>query len=181
MTSTESYDSNIIIVDGIEFETLVPDRVIVVPAAQRKSVKFGLSVTNQTPMPYRFIFFDLLPEILSPNGEIMRTGRINNGVKVKSEADFVLARPGEKLTSFVNARFCWGNFQLNLSGGDRSSGFWGFRNFKYAATYGVRFTYENKSAVRRIHHDGIIGGLWTGTVSTPWSEFRLVKTIDEVS
>ncbi|MGB3510887.1 MAG: hypothetical protein WBA93_16975 [Microcoleaceae cyanobacterium] len=66
----ESVDSNYTVTGGIKFETLVPERVLIIPNQDhiKNSVEFGIKVTNQTSTPYRFIFFSLIPEIVGPGG-----------------------------------------------------------------------------------------------------------------
>ncbi len=84
MTSPEDFDSNAIEVDGIQFETLVPDPVVILPKSWFKQflhllqfwsrspssqlssvpIKLGLSITNNTSKAFRFSFYPTLPTMM---------------------------------------------------------------------------------------------------------------------
>jgi hypothetical protein len=172
----ESNDSNAVEVDGVRFETLVPERVLTIPNRNgaKNHVQFGIRFTNLSPSPYRFIFFYLLPQLLAPDGQAIHRCYGVNGIKIPQESDFLLAMPGENLTFFLDAQFSWSNHKLRLGGYARNGGVWHFDALK-PGIYRVRFTYENRDAVRKIYYGGSIEGLWTGMVSTPFVSFRLVQ------
>ncbi|MEG4576116.1 hypothetical protein QUA56_26120 [Microcoleus sp. N3A4] len=56
MTERESFNHNAVEVDGIRFETIVPNRVLSVPVKKSNSdgytsVELGMKITNGTPIP----------------------------------------------------------------------------------------------------------------------------------
>ena len=84
MASAESFDSNAIEVNGIRFETLVPEPVVILPKSWFKQflhllqfwsrshssqlssvpIKLGLSITNNTSREFRFNFYPTPPTML---------------------------------------------------------------------------------------------------------------------
>jgi len=162
-------------VDGIRFETLVLEREILIPTkhGDQTPVQFGIRVTNLSAIPYRFIFFGLMPELQDAKGNIIERSYARNVTKGPQEDDFPLAMPNESLTFFVEGELYCYEDQLRLAGYESSGGVWTFRALS-PGRYCVRFTYENQNAVRKIYRGGTVEGLWTGKASTPWEEFRLV-------
>ncbi|MCD8486464.1 MAG: hypothetical protein LRZ84_06885 [Desertifilum sp.] len=164
-------------VDGIRFETLVPEREIIIPTkhGEKTPVQFGIRVTNCTEISYRFIFFGLMPELQDAKGTVIhRTWSGVNGVKIPQEDDFLLAIPNESLTFFVDGDFYCYQDKFGLGGNADFGGVWKFVGDLSPGRYCVRFTYENRETVRKIYHGATIEGLWRGKASTPWEEFRLV-------
>lgn len=180
MTIEESNDNNVVEVDGIRFETLVPERELTIPNIKglKNFVQFGIRITNNSSISYRFISFHLSPELKRANGELIERSYARNATKTPTESDFLLLLPQESLTFFINAKFCWRGFQLGLTGYDDSGGVWTLCNLK-PGIYSVRFTYENHSQTGKI--DGgmtpwrFLEPLWTGVVSTSYEEFRIVQ------
>lgn len=180
MTSVESNDSNAVEVGGIQFETLVP--VLTVLAKRHNvttPVRFGIRVTNMEPTPYRFIFFSLLPELLTEDGKAIERDYGRNATKAPAESDYLLSLPGESFTFFMDAELYWYNCQLQLRGYEDSGGVWHFQNLK-PALYRVRFTYESSYPIGKIEAGRkpwkFSEKLWMGKVSTPPVEFRIVQT-----
>jgi len=70
MTSGESNESNAVEVDGIEFKTVMPERIVQIPPnrpAAKTQVQFRIRITNNTANPRRFLLFSLLPDLLEIN------------------------------------------------------------------------------------------------------------------
>jgi hypothetical protein len=181
MTSGKSFDSNAVEIDGIRFETVMPKRILPIPAMQPDAttpVEFGIRITNNTPTPRRFLLFLLLPTFLGTDEQVIPPeGPAVNKTNVPQEFDFPLAMPGESLTFFLKGRFFWVNSELWFVVYVKDGGAWSFRNFK-PGTNQVLFTYKNSSSVWNIY-DGrllsaVIEDVWTGVVSTPLVEFCLV-------
>ena len=171
----KSIKNKTIEVDGIRFETLVPEREVLIPTKDGDTtpVKFGIRVTNLLTIPYRFKFFGLMPELQDAKGKVIERTWGVNGVKAPQEADFLLAMPNESLTFLVEGELYCYQDKFGLRGYESSGGVWTFRTLN-PVKYQVRFTYENQNAVRKILYGGTVEGLWTGKASTPWEEFRLV-------
>ncbi len=65
MTSFESNNDNIVQVDGIQFETVMPERVVRIPPNQpgaKTQFQFGIQITNQTANPRYFLLFAVRPQ-----------------------------------------------------------------------------------------------------------------------
>lgn len=177
-------DRTAVEVDGIRFETLVPDRVLTIPEKKRgveTYVQLGICITNNTLTPHRFSFYaSLRPEIVASDGQIIRGGCLSNILIGPLESDFQLAMPGKSAIFFPDATLFWSKhdqFTLRVPAGD--GGFWFFHDLK-PSTYQVRFTYSNKNTEATIYRrestdTKLIEGLWTGMVSTPFVEFCLVQ------
>jgi hypothetical protein len=178
MTVGESSKNNAIEVDGIQFESLVPERELKIPNPESKTkVQFGIRIANNSPTSYRFMFFCLSPEIKRENGQLIQRSYACNATKVPTASDFLLVQPKESLTFFINSKLCWRDFQLRLTGCDGIGGVWDLYHLK-PGRYSIRFTYENRSKTGKI--DGgmtpwqFLEPMWTGAVSTPYEEFRIV-------
>ncbi|MEH2324060.1 MAG: hypothetical protein V7K32_10890 [Nostoc sp.] len=172
--------SNAIEVDGLLFETLLTERVIIVPKKKLKSknssVKFGIRVTNLSPTPHRFIFFGLTPELQDANGQLIHKSGGRNATKYPQEVDYMLAMPGESVTYFLEGKF---EERKKLQGNEPSGGVWCFDNLK-PGKYRVRFTYRNENTVAIIDKGSnedmkLLEGIWKGMVSTPFVDFRITQ------
>lgn len=175
MTPKKSTNSNTVEVDGIRFETLVPERELIIPTKDntKTPVQFGIRITNLSEIPYRFKFSGLMPELQDAKGTVIERSYARNATKGLQEDDFLLAMPNESLTFFVEGEFYCYEDKLRLAGYESSGGVWTFHTLN-PGRYQVRFTYENRNAMRKIPYGGTVEGLWTGKASTPWEEFRLV-------
>lgn len=170
-------------VDGINFKTLMPECVLT--GEQKKSdaetsVELGVCVTNNMSTPIRFSFYaSFNPEMVTLDGQIVRGCYHRLGLMMAKESDFPLVMPRESITFFPEAKLFWlkrNVFTLSIAAGD--GGFWNFE-IPQPGVYKIRFTYSNKNAVTSVYSGGsidkkLIEGLWTGMVSMPFVEFRLV-------
>jgi hypothetical protein len=180
MTSSESNKSNVFEVDGIQFETILSERVLTIPVKQqnaRTPVRFGIRVTNLSSKSYRFFVFYLLPELQAADGKEIQFHYGRNATRIpEEESDFPLVNPGENFTFFLNGNLYWEDSKLLLGGRDRTGGVWIFSNLKLG-TYQMRFTYQNQEARVKLRVGGIIvEDIWTGTVSMPFVNFRLIQS-----
>jgi len=186
----ESVESNYTITGGIRFETLVPERVLIIP--NQDNIKtwadFGIKVTNQTSTPYRFIFFNLEMEMVRPDGQLIQPDYARNGTNIPWQSDFLLAKPGETLTFWIKAKFVWRGYRLGFCYRDLSNGFYTFLGLK-PIKYWVRFTYRNVFPISPNPNINIYMAsndicycnqpwpfpeeLWTGIASSPYEEFYL--------
>ncbi|MEG3858412.1 hypothetical protein [Microcoleus sp. herbarium12] len=171
----KSIKNKTIEVDGICFETLVPEREVLIPTKDGDTtpVKFGIRVTNLSTIPAGFKLCGLMPELQDAKGTVIDRSYARNATKGLQEDDFLLAMPNESLTFFVEGELYCERDKFGLTGYESSGGVWTFRTLN-PGKYQVRFTYENQNAVRKIPYGGTVEGLWTGKASTPWEEFRLV-------
>lgn len=163
-------------VDGILFETSVPERVVTIPQAESDSktlVQFGMRVTNLSSDSYRFLFFYLLPELVDADGKTLKRGYGRNATRYPETNNFILMNPGDDLTFLMKGELYWYDGKLRLDGRDKSGGIWTFRDIK-PGKYSVRFTYENREMRRKIRYGETIEGCWVGKVYTPFVEFCIV-------
>jgi len=168
-------------VDGIRFETLMPERVLRLPRIKRDaivSMQLGIRITNNTQEPLRFscFFATLIPEIVGANGQILERSGGNDAVKVPKESDFPLTMPGESIELFPEARLLWHKLdKITLHIG----GYWWFVELKLA-TYQIRFRYEEfretrewierrRESIEQMRSEKV----WSGRVDIPFAEFQL--------
>ncbi|MHC0063647.1 hypothetical protein ACWATR_12065 [Nostoc sp. UIC 10890] len=202
MTSSESNEINAVEVNGIRFETLVPERMLCLPKknliqkllsnlefllpippgyfSPKYSVQIGIRITNNTLTPIRFSFyFTLFPELVNAHGQIpFEGGWIRASASL--ESDYPLAMPGESVTYFPEIKFfgTWGNrFGLSVASGD--SGTWFFQPLK-SDNYQFRFLYNNQNEKETMYSStskdmSLIEGIWTGEVLTPFVELHLAQ------
>ncbi|MFB2918240.1 MULTISPECIES: hypothetical protein [Aerosakkonema] len=185
MTSGESFNSNAVVVDGVSFETLVPQLVLTVPNSQQETkinVEFGIRITNNTPTPFRFSSYrKLTPELVGSDERPIQLTFLRRRRLAPKESDFPLATPGESVTFFPNARLVWNRSeQLKLSIANGCGGYWSFQ-VTNPGIYKIRFIYKNENMEQTIHdkeekltNRKLIQGLWTGEVFTPFVKFRLI-------
>jgi len=178
MTSSESHNSsansNVVEVDGIRFETLVPERMYRLPKYEEETpIQFGVRITNNSSTPYRFDLPNFLPEILDKHGKVMQMGGGRNATGMIEESDVPLIIPGEKLEYWMNAKFMWfGKNCIQLTGIAQYGLIWNFYNF-LPGKYQIRLTYNNPLPTRKIQLVKEIDGFWIGKVATPFARLRL--------
>ncbi|MCC5638803.1 hypothetical protein LC593_23815 [Nostoc sp. CHAB 5844] len=177
-------DNNAVEVEGIRFETLVPERVLTLPEKKRRvvtRVQLGICITNNTPEPVRFNLFNtLIPQLVEVDGQVCLRGYFRRGTKRPSESDFPLVMPGESFTLFPYAELSWRKldpFTLIIEASD--GGYWDFDGLK-AGIYQIQFVYNNKCTTQEIYdrtsmNTNLIENLWIGKVSTYFVEFCLVE------
>ncbi|GGA25945.1 hypothetical protein [Okeania sp. KiyG1] len=172
-------NDKVIEVDGIRFETILPETVLTFPEKKgdiRIPVQIGIRINNNTPNSLRFSFYRTLSgEIVTPNGQIVSGIYRLLGVKSPKESDFPLVLPGKNLTFFPKALFEFkgDRFTLSIALGD--GGFLSFEIFK-PGIYQIRFTYNNKFEIatiyeREIKNTRLIENIWMGRISTPFVGF----------
>ncbi|MFB2977299.1 hypothetical protein [Microseira sp. BLCC-F43] len=146
MTSGESNESNAVEVDGIEFKTVMPERIVQIPPnrpAAKTQVQFRIRITNNTANPRRFLLFSLLPDLLEINRKkIPRSGPNANVTNTPESSDFKLLMPGESELFLLQGYFYWFENKLNFEFMRKDGTYWWFSNFKTGA-YWVQLTYEN--------------------------------------
>ena len=163
-------------VDGIFFETKVPERVVAIPAAGADSntlVQFGIRVSNFSSHSYRFLFFYLLPEIVGADEQSLKHGYGRNATRYPETDNFILMNPGDNFSFLMKGELSWYNGSLRLHGRDKSGGIWTFRDIK-PGRYSVRFTYENREIRRRLRYGETVEDCWVGMVYTPFVEFHII-------
>ncbi|VXD25180.1 hypothetical protein PL8927_840003 [Planktothrix serta PCC 8927] len=164
-------------VDGIRFETLVPQPTINVAFTQPEiniSVQIGMQITNNTLTPFRFTSFDsLIPFLIGADSLIpSQSYGGSHGWVLPRESDFQLVLPGSSATFFPKVHLVRQTdncLKLRVSGGGRTS--WTFNDLK-PGKYQVGLTYRSLTD----KPDLLFEDLWVGMVSTPFVEFHLVES-----
>ncbi|MBW4488282.1 MAG: hypothetical protein KME12_10885 [Trichocoleus desertorum ATA4-8-CV12] len=192
MTSSESNGSNVIEVDGIGFETSVSPRVLPIPEAKRGAFTFallGVRITNHTQTSFYFSgnFFSMRPEMIAPDGQLMRTGISCERYNPPLESDYFLVLPGKTVTLSCHAYLFWmqnrkkkRDRQLILNIPFPSQDIYSFSPL-YPGTYQFRFNYREFPEEGPLEwmepgvSQRILENLWTGEVLTPLVELQLVQ------
>lgn len=184
MTSEESFDSNAVEVDGICFETLVPERVFKLPQKKGNagtSVQIGMNITNNTSTPLHFSgYCTLIPELLQPNGQVSKWGRNSNVLIEPLESDFPLVMPEESISFFPDTTlFRWDRNQFGLSIHFGDGSVWVSDELK-PGIYRFRFSYQKFSLTTESTAGGwesiesrLLEKVWSGWVDTPFVELHL--------
>lgn len=182
MSSLESSsNSNIIEVDGILFETLMPVQTIHFPQlGETISVQFGVRITNQTLTPYRFNLPGFLPELIDSTGQLLYRNYASNSRWRVQETDIPLLQLDESLTFFLwNANLNWRTNQcLHLSGYANYGAVWQFGDLE-PGSYRIRLEYKGfPQSVELLMQKGghqRVDNFWAGKVATAFVEFNLVQ------
>ncbi|MCC3418942.1 MAG: hypothetical protein JGK24_31995 [Microcoleus sp. PH2017_29_MFU_D_A] len=176
--------NNSVEVDGVIFETVVPNQVVSIPENMpdiKTPWRVGIRITNKTSVPIRFNKYHLTPEFIGFNDKALFMDDFALSLIPLTERDFPLVPPGKSFTVFWEGEFYWNENRLLFGAYERSRG----RSLSFGTftpgTYDVRLTYENanteisyvnlKNGQRR-QLKGIVKGLF----STPWVEIKLVSS-----
>jgi hypothetical protein len=177
MTSFQTSDSNAVEVDGIRFETVVPERSYRLPKyGEETPMKFGVRITNKTLIPYRFDLPKFFPEILNPHGKPLQMSFAQNATRKVEETDIPLIMPGESFEFLKDAKFSWYSRDcIVLKGFAFYGGIWSFYNFK-PTKYQIRLAYKNllpKQKMLLVTGQYEVDGFWISTIATPFTRLRL--------
>lgn len=194
-------DSNAVEMDGVRFEILVPERVLSIPknnlihkllylmkflspisiyySSFIIPVQIGIRITNNTSTPLRFSFyFTLFLEImgvdgLTPFGDAWIRG------SCPSNSDIFSVMPGEDITFFPETEIfgLWEDkFGVKITTGNGD-----ILTFEPLTleTYQVRLRYSSQQSMVKIY-DSVETyttlDVWSGQISTPFVDFRLVRS-----
>ncbi|MEG4288498.1 hypothetical protein Q5692_04320 [Microcoleus sp. C2C3] len=173
-------------VDGISFETVIPEPLLTLPnksESSYQSVEIGIRIANNTLTPFHFLFCaSFSPELVRPEGQVKWSGYATDWMRAIEESDFLLVTPGKSVTFFPGISLFWTNhsqFSLIVSSGNGGAG--SFDELK-PGIYHFRFKYYNMSDT--IPKENLAGEsiesrpiekVWTGRVNTPFVEFRLIE------
>jgi hypothetical protein len=174
-------------VNGISFETVMPERVFIVPEKPFENntlVELGVRITNNTSAPYRFSFYNAItPELMMMDTQTpQEMSYMSDWLVGSQESDFPLAMPGESVTFMPGAsivKYENDQFTFSTSVGDGGINF--FTNL-HLGTYQLRFKYKNDSAEAKVSEKVTekkkrIENIWTGETSMPFVEFSLASCL----
>lgn len=169
---------NAIEINDIQFETLVPQKVLRIPekgSDAETSVKVGMKITNNTQTPFRFdLYTTLIPQIIRLDGELLDTSfshRLFSG----TESDYPFVIPGDYVTYFPTAKLFWYRNQLALKIATGDGGFYVFFGFQ-SSKYLIRFVYIKKNSFTtsngRVQREKIaLSWIEKTILSTPYVKF----------
>lgn len=178
-------NNNSVEVDGVIFETVVPNQVVSIPENMpdvKTPWRFGMRITNKTSLPIRFNKYHLTPEFIGFNDKALFMDDFAFSFILLTERDFPLVQPGKSFIVFWKGEFYWNENRLLFRAYCNR---WKNRSLSFGTfspgTYHVRFTYENANTessyfdqqnrqLRKLR--GIVKGLF----STPWVEIKLVSS-----
>ncbi len=194
-------DSNAVEMDGVRFEILVPERVLSIPknnlihkllylmkflspisiyySSFIIPVQIGIRITNNTSTPLRFSFyFTLFLEIMGVDGLIpFADGWIR--ASCLSNSDILSVMPGEDITFFPETEIfgLWEDqFGVRITTGNGDILIFEPLTLE---TYQVRLRYSSQQAIVKIY-DSVETyttlDVWSGQISTPFVDFRLVHS-----
>lgn len=107
VTSVCSTDSQAVEVEGICFETIVPQTTWRIPENRPDAstpVELGMKITNNSSTPYRFTQLALYPDMMQPDGQALRLGSMGWAAQIR-DTDYPLVRPGESKTFLLPVNF----------------------------------------------------------------------------
>jgi hypothetical protein len=171
-------------VDGIRFETLMPERVLTLPETEpeaRTPVQLGIRITNNTTTALYFNCFDaIIPSMMGVD-----RGYAMDWLGTARESDFPLALPGESVTFFPGVSLLYLEHErwvLLLATDD--GGIWQFGTLR-AGIYQIQFEYINQVYDLKFYNPETrrskrIENVWTGLVSLPSVEFSLIQPSNEL-
>jgi hypothetical protein len=195
MESFESNETSTIEVDGVRFETVVSQTVLTIPEAKRgvrTPLKVGIRITNNTQSFFYFssYAYSMLPEIMTPDGQVMMTGLNTDGINPPFESDYVLLVPREEIILYCDAFVFWR--QNRKKKRDKKLAFGITLPSKYTyvfeplypGTYQFRFRYREAyeeltyscNFIEPAMVQTILQHLWIGEVLTPFVNIQLVSS-----
>ncbi len=159
-------------IDGICFETLLPEKNYRLPKSGKESpIEVGIRITNNSLIPHRFELPKSQPRFFDNNGEPMQVDFARNATRRTQESDIPLIEPGKSLDYFIDLKFVWTKKDcIQLQGITSYGGILRFWNFK-PGKYKMRFTYFNLQQTRWIYtkeanDHNIYNDFWTGNIYT---------------
>ncbi|MBW4542763.1 MAG: hypothetical protein KME43_27095 [Myxacorys chilensis ATA2-1-KO14] len=173
IVSISSSANNAIEIDGIRFETLVPQNIVRLPKrGEEVNVQFRVRITNQTSTPYRFNLQRFLPEMSNSQGQMLVVGGGRNSSTEIEESDIPLLKPGESTEFLMNAKLLWREKRISLVGYALYGSIVEFYNL-HSGQYQIRFEYENLQPRREMllitTGRTQVGNLWVGKVVTSFA------------
>jgi hypothetical protein len=178
--SDNSNDTQFVEVNGIRFEILLPQSVVVSPKkGEEITIQLGVRITNLTTNTYCFDLPWFLPDLLHPCGKLFFMDGGRNVTKRVKDTDIPLLEPNESLEFWLSCTLGWLQQKpdaMYLSWEAIYGGLWHFRQIQ-PLTYQIRLTYENLlPEKKKLLLDGgwaNIKSFWTGKVSTPFVNFTI--------
>ncbi len=177
----ELQEVNAVEKDGIKFEILASNQILTIPAnilGAYTHENVGIRITNNTSRLLQFPrYFSLEPTVMTQDGKSVRMIYPPGRIYRPNEPVCQLVKPGGSLTFLQDISIGMVNDQLQLSVGDRYSGFLVF--YINPDIYRLRFTYRSDPLKQCVMvTDGMEisskPNTWQGEIVTPFLDFRIV-------
>ena len=173
--------------DGASFETLVPERILLIPEKGLRNstaIRLGIRITNTSQQPLRFCsYWSFQPRLIDDNGRHLQFGGGANVSRPINESDCPLTQPNESLEFFLDGKIYWKDDKIYMDGPVESGGVWCFQEGIRPGRYKLYFRYSTDHKERRIF-DPDAGGVkmldsfWVGQVKSPLVEICFVLDYD---
>lgn len=178
MTSFEPDNNNTLELNGIQFKTLISERVLQIPLKQpgkKTELQLGIQITNNTETPHCFLLFFGRPKFLQANKQnLTRFGPNVNGSYSPEKSDFKILAPGESASLLVEGYFCWEDNKLKFVFREPGGSYWIFYDFGHGE-YWVQFTYENQYPAWEQRDSRSEEDVWVGKIHTHPTKFNLIQ------
>lgn len=177
--------SDSIEVNGIIFRNLIPYTEISLKRTWSSTAKFhvgGIQVFNKTDKAYYFsVYFTIEPQIISEDGKVLcAIGLPNDWFEQERDSDIFLSQPGKNTFLFPGTFLHKaGNQRFDLVFYANYGGGYCYESLELNKTYRISFTYTKNSYSNKFlgigteDNDEVL--FWTGKVTTPFLEFKLVR------
>ena len=143
--STELTDSNAIDLDGILFETWVPETEWVVPQKEPEAytpVSFGFRITNTSEEPVRLRPYGKLDIGLNTPDGSWHAYVVADSITAPRESDYLLIKPGESIPYLIEGRLFWTEDESLVARGiDTYGNDWRLVNLQPNMTYQLWMIY----------------------------------------
>jgi hypothetical protein len=173
---TDNNSRTFIEVNGVRFETLVPQTQFKLPLnSEIIPIEFGIKLTNLADIPYRFALQMFFPEFLDASGNFIQIGINRNHVRDVHESDIPLIMPQDTIEFLIKNELAWDqNLGYGgIAGKDNIAygGFWGIKI--NSGNYQVRFHYNSvnyEQEIRLWQGRTIFKDFWVGDIVTPFTD-----------
>ena len=165
--------------DGASFETLVSERVLLIPEkglGNSTAIRFGIRITNKSQQPLRFCSYrSFQPRLIDDNGRHLRSGGGANASRLIRESDCPLTQPNESLEFFLDGKVYWKDNEIYIDGSQSCGGIWYFQDSIKPGKYKFYFRYSNDHEEGRVfdadaREMNILNSFWVGRVESPLVE-----------
>ncbi|OKH21335.1 hypothetical protein NIES593_16185 [Hydrococcus rivularis NIES-593] len=185
MTSSESSNQNSIEVNGVLFETLVPQPIVTIPPyGEETSVQFGVRITNLTNTPYRFDLQLFFPELLNSHQRLILSGINRNTSTLIQDSDIPLIIPRKSVKFLIAVKLIWLHQKFLRLRGEMYGGILDFYEIYergnlynlHPGKYQIRFNYENQLLNKKMFLLSTgrtqVNQFWIGRVKTPFVQLN---------
>ncbi|MDZ7959898.1 MAG: hypothetical protein RMY34_18780 [Aulosira sp. DedQUE10] len=180
--------------DGIQMEICEPN-LIVLPITENRTsantcLQINIAITNNTPIPFPFVYGILTPELLTPNGQALNPQKLIDRQITPSRYNGIAIPSKKTLSCYLIAKLSWQNNLLQLQATISYSSqvpinpdyFWSFEPLQLG-TYQMRFTYlspQEEFLFFDAHTAAIsqIQASVTSLLATPWVNLQLVEPME---